>query len=240
MSSAGFDRRLGVVVCDHCGAIFDLTRRSDRASFTDTLDAPTETPALAPDRAPVALPEHFEVHHRGDGSLSVQWRWYQSQFIFIIIFAIGWDSFLALWYGAVLGHEEIPWMMVVLPLAHLAAGVGVTYWGLTGLLNRTCVTCTRHMLKVRHGPLPWFPQPTIPLQDLEQLYVERTVHHSEKSTTVHWNVMAVTREHSGVLLLEGLDTLQQALWLEQAIEDRLDIRDRPVAGEYLGEGTDQV
>jgi hypothetical protein len=52
--------------------------------------------------------------------------------------------------------------------------------------------------------------------------------------------MAVTREHTGVLLLERLDTLQQALWLEQELEERLDIRDRPVAGEYLGEETDQV
>ena len=46
-----------------------------------------------------------------------------------------------------------------------------------------------------------------------------------------YELRAVTRDHQGLLLLRGLHSLDQALWLEQEIELLLDIRDRPVAGE---------
>ena len=49
MGEASFDRRLGVVVCDHCGAIFDLTRQSDR-------DAATSASSPAPSRPELVAP----------------------------------------------------------------------------------------------------------------------------------------------------------------------------------------
>lgn len=238
MSSTGFDRRLGVVSCDHCGAIFDLTRRADRAQFTGELGAIEGTPP--PDRAPVALPDRFRIQRLGVNSMVVSWRWFRPTAIFMICFAIGWDSFLFFWYAGALTQDDISWLMVLFPLGHVAAGVGVTYAAIANLLNRTRVICNKTELKVRHFPMPWFPRPTIPVQDLEQLYVTRTAKHGKNGTTVTFNLLAVTRNHSGQTLLEGLDSLEQALWLEQEFEGLLDIRDRPVAGEYQGELNDQV
>lgn len=234
MRGTDFDRRLGVVVCSHCGAIFDLTKRTDRSAFTGELGPVSDAPP--PDRAPVALPERFSVDRVGDRSLVVRWRWFQPTALFLLAFAVAWDAFLVFWYGMALTGPDTPWLMVVFPLAHVAVGVAITYTSLASLLNQTRLVCTKGVLKVRHGPLPWYPQPTLPVRDLEQLYVQREVKHSKNGTTVKWHLRAVTRAHTGQPVVKGLDTLQQALWLEQELEDMLDIRDRPVAGEYRGEG----
>ncbi len=238
MRAASFDRRLGVVVCDHCGAIFDLTRRSDRATSAPELESAPRGPA--PTRAPVALPDRFRVDSGPGGMLVVSWRWFQLPMLFLLFFAIAWDSFLLFWYAMAFTQADAPWIMVVFPIAHVAAGVAITYGAIAGLVNRTRVLCSADTLKVRHGPLPWFPRPTIAVADLEQLYVERKVNHSKQSTTVTWNLLAVTRSHKGLPVVKGLDTMQQALWLEQELEQKLDIRDRPVAGEYRGDGSEQV
>ncbi len=238
MSGSSFDRRLGVVVCDHCGAMFDLTRRSTREAVPPpSLHASTPPPD---ERAPVALPERFSVSRRGRSSLTVQWRWFQPFFAMLMGFALLWLGIIATWYHNALQVPGAPMAAFVVPLLHLGVGIGLGYYGLAGLLNHTKLTCTQGMLKVRHGPLPWFPQPTIRVRDLEQLYVERKVHHHKKTTTVTWNLLAVTRDHRGLPVVNGLDSPQQALWLEQEIEEMLDIRDRPVAGEYRGEGLDRV
>lgn len=236
MRGDGFDRRLGVVVCAHCGAIFDLTRRADREAVLPELPVAPAGKAAGGARAPVALPAGMVVDRQGPGRLAVRWRWFQWPALFLLFFAVAWDSFLVFWYGIVFTMPDVPWIMAVFPLVHVAVGVAITYTAVAKLLNRTTVDCDGMALRVRHGPLPWWPQPTVPVAALEQLYVERKVKRGKNGTTVSWNLLAVTRDHSGLPLVTGLDDLDQALWLEQELEDGLGIRDRPVAGEYTGAG----
>lgn len=236
MDAGDLDRRLGIVTCSHCGAIYDLTRRTGRdAVLPDVSEALGKEEA--PERAPAALPPKFTLDHKGADRLQVRWRWFTTKGLFLLFFAIAWNAFLVNWYAIGLSADETDMFMFVFPLGHVAVGIGVGYAALANLLNRTVLTVTRGTLRVRHTPLPWWPAPTIPTKSLEQLYVERAVSHSKNGTTVRWVLRAVTREHTGLKLLPGLDELSQALWLEQEIEDVLGIRDRPVAGEYQpGEG----
>jgi len=109
--------------------------------------------------------------------------------------------------------------------------VAITYATLAGLLNRTTITVDAARLTVRHGPVPWRPLPTLARGEIEQLYVTREVSRGKNGVSVSFSVRAVTRGHSGLPLVKGLDQLDQALWLEQEFEQHLDLRDRPVAGE---------
>ena len=132
------------------------------------------------------------------------------------------------------GPGSMQLVMLLFPLVHVAVGVGITYRALAGLLNTSSVQVADRMLSVRHFPLPWWPAPKIPVDSLEQLYVSKKVKHGKNTATVTYELRAVTREHHGRKLLGGLQTLDQALWLEQEIELLLGIRDRPVAGEDKG------
>lgn len=227
LQATDLDRRLAIIACASCGSIFDLARRKDR----DTGAPEPERPA--PARAPVALPERFEVERHG-GRLKVRWRWFQAHLLMLVPFAIAWDAFLVNWYGIALKGEagEMNLIMVVFPIAHVAAGLAITYLAVANLINHSAVDVTAGTLRVRHGPLPWLPMPTLPARAIEQLYVTKKVRRNKNGTTVTYELRAITREHAGQLLLGGLPELEQALWLEQELEAHLDIRDRPVAGEH--------
>ncbi len=225
MAAGDLDRRLAVATCSHCGAIYDLASRADRAE-----------PAPAPLRAPVALPPRFTLDRRAD-SLVVRWRWFTPIALFSLFFCIAWNGFLVGWYGLATQGDApavVNIVMLLFPLGHVAVGLGLSYWTLAHLFNHTVVAVQQDQLTVRHGPIPWLPQPTLATRDIEQLYCTRKVNHGKNGTSVRYALRAVTRDHSGLLLLSGLADLDQALWLEQEIEGLLDLRDRPVAGEFKG------
>ena len=226
------DRRLGVATCSHCGAMFDLRSRASRRPEVDPSAgaAHASSEAAAPrERPEVPMPERFRVGRRGK-DLIVTWRWFKPVALFLLLFAVAWDSFLVVWYTLAL-EDGAPLFAILFPLGHVAVGVGITYIALTMLLNRTTVAVSGGMLTVRHGPLPWRPAPTIRAVDLEQLYVERVTKRSKNGTTVTFTVRAVTRDHKGQKVVTGLERLEQALYLEQQIERSLGIEDQPVAGE---------
>lgn len=237
LSGEDLDRRLAIITCRNCGSIFDLARRKDRESPAAEL-----APGPPPERAPAAMPVRFEVSEQsgqGGRRLTVTWRWFKPALLFLIPFAIAWDSFLVFWYAMALGFAGEPGMsegpgliMVIFPIGHVAAGVVVTYLAITNVVNKTQLKVTPASLSVRHFPIPGWPSPTVPVAQVEQLFVTRAVKRGKNGTTVTFELRAVTREHASLKLVTGLEELEQALWLEQEIERVLDLRDRPVAGEH--------
>jgi len=235
MSASDLDRRLGIVSCRHCGAIYDLTREDQRPLLETPAPPPPRRESM--DRAPAALPSKFVVDMSHGDRLRIRWRWFRPMALFLVFFCIAWDGFLVTWYGLGLAMGDAPLIMFLFPLVHVAVGVGLTYYTLALLVNTTTVAVSRGGLRVRHAPMPWAPSPTLRVTDLEQLYVERKVRHNKNGTSVTFQLMAVTRDHSGRKLVGGLEELGQALYLEQEIERTLGIRDRPVAGEHRGDST---
>ncbi|MBK8974298.1 MAG: hypothetical protein IPM29_00070 [Planctomycetes bacterium] len=230
------DRRLGVVTCGHCGGIFDLTRYERADGAEAGVAARPAEPAV--ERAPVALPERFTVD-RGAVGFRVSWRWFSPVAWFLLVFAIAWNGFLVGWYAIATGDVgpggPMRWVMVLFPLGHVAVGLGIGYFALAKLLNTTGVEVDAHELRVTHRPLPWRAPPRLPTADVEQLYVvQRVSHGKDGATSTSWDLCAVTRENAALKLIRGLEQLEQALWLEQEIERTLQIRDRPVAGEFRG------
>jgi hypothetical protein len=232
LQAEDLDRRLAIITCSRCGSIFDLARHKARAGA----DASARPESV--ERAPAALPQGFDLK-RSEDSFKISWRWFTAGKLLLIPFAIAWNAFLVGWYDTALSSDA-PWFMVVFPMAHVAAGIAIAWVAVANLVNRSWVTIEGGTLRVRHGPMPWWPRPTLPARDVEQLYCTRKVRQSKNGTSVTFELRAVTRDHAGQLLLGGLDKLEQALWLEQEIERRLDIRDRPVAGEVSKTGGVQL
>jgi hypothetical protein len=64
-------------------------------------------------------------------------RWFQPKAIFTMFFAIIWCGFLVVWYSIALQTPSPGGFMLWFPLLHVAVGVGLAYWSLAMLLNRT-------------------------------------------------------------------------------------------------------
>lgn len=182
------------------------------------------------ERARVPMPAGITVDDSGS-DLRLEYRWFKFVALFLVFFCAVWDGFLVFWYGTALSQKDTPWIMVLFPIGHLAVGVGLTYFTLCLFVNKTTVSITGYELRVRHGPLPWPGERTIPTSDLEQLYCEEVVSRNKNGTSISYKVHALDRHGGQVTLLSGLDDRTQARFIEQTVEDWLEIKDRPVDGE---------
>ena len=109
--------------------------------------------------------------------------------------------------------------------------VAVTYYALTGWFNVTDITATRQDITVKHKPLPWLGNKTINARDIKQLYGKEKVTTNRNSTSVSYEIHVITHSGADTTLVTGLETSQQALFIEQEIEKFLNIKNAPVRGE---------
>jgi len=177
----------------------------------------------------VGLPKNINVNHTGMG-LEVTRRWFSPKYIFLVFFAIFWNGFMIFWfYNAIKsGHYE----MALFGALHAIVGIGLIYTVLSGFLNKTHIVVDQSHLTIAHRPLPWLGNKNIKSYDLKQLYSKEKVGYSQKgSARVSYEIHAITRDDRNIKILSGLDSSEQALFIEQEIEKYLNIEDKKVRGE---------
>jgi hypothetical protein len=213
----------GIGRCRDCNRVFSLYDQI-RGQFTDGQGA------LRP-RPHVPLPVKLSLDATPT-TLTISWRWFHPAVLFLLFFVIAWDSFLVVWYGAAFSLSGPGvWLMTLFPIAHLAVGVGLTYFVVASFLNRTTISVEGGVLSVRHGPLPWRGNLSLPSRAVEQLYVAETSAGSGEDKARRLELRARLRDNSEKALLKSLTDASQALYLEQELERFLRIRDAEVAGE---------
>lgn len=210
---------LGIAKCRQCASVFN---------FLDRLDAVSAESARR-QRAAVPVPPRYQVESWGK-ELTIRKRWYKPFLFLMAFFCVVWNGFLVAWYTIALGTGA-PWIVKLFPLIHVAVGVGLTYATVCGFVNNTVIRVAGMTLSVRHGPLPWFGNRTLGTSELKQLYCTRTLRRNRRSVSERYALNAVLAQGQKVELLgHDLDE-EQALFLEQRIEDHLGIRDERVPGQ---------
>lgn len=227
---------LNVARCSHCSALTDLGGSTDTSEVQPpSAEAAGCTPRAAATgaRAEIPLPDGVRVEVFGT-DLTITRRWFSSSFYFLLLFCLFWDGFLFFWYtdGLSAGPRgNLNLMMLLFPLGHVAVGIGVTYLTLASLINRTLIQVAGGSLSIHHEPLPWPGRVCIPAADIEQVYCSERYYHSDNGSTFRHAVNAVLKNGRQIRLLKGLDDADQALYIEQIIEEHLGISDIPVDGE---------
>ena len=179
----------------------------------------------------IGLPDKLGLFHHGS-HIEIIRKWFGFQIVFATFFAIIWDGFIYNWYSMI-GENTDP-MAIYFPLLHVAAGIGITYYAIAGWFNQTRITVGRGKLIVRHEPLPWLGNTEIDTLNLKQLHTKEHITRGKNGTYVTYEVHATTHNGKNTKLVSGLDTSEQALYIEQEIEKYLGIKDIPVKGE-IGE-----
>lgn len=237
----GFDRRLAVVHCSHCGVMYDLTKSRAEANtlqnpVAQTSPDTTRTNKQNPEsgaeserevlqRPVAAMPAGFNVSR--NGKLTVRWNWRNAS----AMLGAGMAVFFNIVVIILLSSGRPGFVHIIFVLVAL----GVLYRASANLFNSTTITADENQLTVRHSPIPWFPAPTISSSSVEQLFVSEG--HTESKNgrrTPYYVLNAVLRDNSLKQLSSSLPDIEQALYLEQEFESVLHIRDRRVAGEVLG------
>lgn len=235
-----------VAKCRRCNAVFDLTAQLEASrGEVSGIDVAR---SQRPQRHEVAMPEGFRVVRGPNGgffgvgygngaqcprsSVTLVRRWFNPVAdLALLFFAVVWNAFLVFWYSAVLLMPNVPWIMVVFPIGHVAVGIGIGYRALAGLINRTTIAVTSEALSVRHGPLPWAGNRTLDANQVTQLYCMDKVTNTKNGTRTTWEVHANLANGSSLALVSGLTALNQALYIEQEVERALAIEDVRIPGE---------
>jgi hypothetical protein len=177
--------------------------------------------------ARIGIPERFEIQD-GPGTLRIQWKWPRLVAVPLAIFTVAWDGFLVSWYSNLLTQGNAPSAMFLFPIAHVAAGLVLPYLALAFFLNSTFVEVGEGTLRVTHRPLPFPGKRTLGASDIRQLFcVERT----GRKGSVTYDVMAQLASGRETKLVTGFSTDREARFIEQRIESRLGLANRPVSGE---------
>ncbi len=172
--------------------------------------------------------------------LSITYRWFSFVHIFLAFFCLIWDGFLVVWYSIAFASFNdsggASLIMILFPVLHLAAGVGLTYYTICGFFNRTYLRVDRQRLSISFKPLPWKGQIEFPSREIKQLFVKEKVSRGKNGNSYTYNLCMLSSSGKEKVLLSGdlLGGASQARFLEQKIEHFLGIQDFAVPGEYMG------
>ncbi len=197
--------------CRHCnGLVASEDRRRKRP------------PGSGAQVVPLPPSVTLQRHPRDDGQhalvLAVPWRlqspqdglrlfgWIVVASVVLAAIQLGNGKLLAFGYGA----------LVLL-------GMLLVRW-----INRTTIVVCKESIRVTHGPIPWRSR-TLAVRNLQQLYVNRRPIAQKR---FDYSVRALLEDGRDVVFLRGLKDPAAAFYLEQCIEQHLQIDDERVHGEY--------
>lgn len=164
----------------------------------------------------LGLPDKLEIFHRGS-SLAMVRKWFGWRVVCTAAFTL-------FWWNVSPGTQEPA--LIDAALLHVVVGIGLTYYVVAGWLNRTYILVKRDKITVRHAPLPWVGNKELESSMLKQLYAIETYYNNYVTCAIH----AITQQGRDIALIRNL-TREQALYIEQEVEEYLGIEDLPVKGE---------
>ncbi len=233
-----------IAVCKSCDNIF---------AFEDELTRPGEL-AVVPELKSIErdpdLPPRLkeEIYHIPPGievlkiesMLEIMINWRRSGKYFILFFAIMWNLMLGFMiisaFASGIGTEGFLLMLFMLPF--IGVGGYLLYSGLGQIFNTTYVTVNNRHLSIEHKPLNLLTKRDkfMNRENVEQLYVRRYSMGTSNGQKVYaYTVMIQLNDGKSHILVQGLRSLESARYIEQEIENYMNIEDKPVHGEWKGD-----
>jgi hypothetical protein len=214
------------VRCDECHTLFKI--HSDEASTS----GPSTKPKLAKPRLRVSMPKRIHVDEVG-GTLFIARSWRGLGAFAMIPFCLFWNGFIVMWFTTTISNGA--GVATLFGAVHAATGIYLLYSTIAKLFNTTTITVGGGLLRVQHKPIPWPGALTATTSEIDQLYCHEKVRRNKNTVTrtyeIHASLQGGIRTKK---LISGLSEADQALFLEQEIEEHLEIVDQNVPGSYVG------
>jgi hypothetical protein len=179
----------------------------------------------------MSLPGNFSLSE-GSQEIVIEKKWFSIAHLGTLLFALLWNGFTFFFYSLMMaGNVSV--IILLFPVLHIMVGLWLLYYSLCGFVNKTIIRANQHELSVRHVPLPWNGDKLIERACIQQLYILEQTKKHRGSIIYSYDVQVVIHNHRNISLIKGLDTPEEALFIEKKIEQFLRIEDRPVEGAYV-------
>lgn len=218
MSDEQINTSTGFATCTYCGATTvideDIVSRSDWSSQASRFDVP--------------MPSGFSVEP-ADGKLRIRRSWFRPAILFMALFTLVWNGFMVVWFS--MAMRSGAGFMAMFGLLHAGVGMFLLYTTAAAFINTTTITVGMSRLSVLHGPMPWPGSKTLATPDIAQLYTRKKIKTGKDSVKITYEVHVIGKDSRRIELIKGLDSEDDALFIEQEVEKYLGIKDQPVRGE---------
>lgn len=217
-----------VAKCRACGAVFGFDDQLDGSSKPAGAAAPTLPVVLPPDITVQqgAAPREGTYRAAGAiGELTITRRRSRAKAKGGLVFLVFWFSFLGFWFSQA-AAQGAPWIFFLFPILHVSAGLWLAYRVLCDLFNRTTIRIAGGRLTVQHEPIPMRGSCDLPIEEVRQLFTEEIADSKGVKT---YKVRIMTKGPT-LTLAADLDRADQALYLEQIVEEHLQIPDQRLPG----------
>jgi hypothetical protein len=180
----------------------------------------------------LGLPDKLKLLNHG-AHLEIVRKWFGTKTLFSALSLVFFGGFF---YNFFYNENSAAHFPILFLIPYGAAVIANVYTTMTGLLNSTHIIIGQGKLVVRHKPIPWLGNKNIDTSNFKQLYSIDKIHRSKNGSYQTYEVHAITRDDLTIKLVTGLETSEQALYVEQEVEKFLGIEDIPVKGEIGSSG----
>lgn len=209
--------RLAMARCGHCNSVFAIESSNPAA--------------VRSERAKVPLPQSITTTRKMDGTLEIIRSWKSATAFILIFFTLFWNGFMLVWFTIAIASGA--WEMALFGSIHAGIGLFLIYLTAASFLNRTYINVGQGLLSVSHKPLKWPGGGSYAATKIKQIYCKEKVSRNKNGTSTRYILRAITTDGTHHTILKGLEVIEQALFIEQQLEDHLRIRNEPVAGEAV-------
>ncbi len=208
-----YDEERGTIRCGYCGTLM-LPPRAQRPGFMP--------------RPPVALPERMSLEQTPRGLVITRLWWHPGALVLGPVMIL-WSWMLFRSFSDLRASHA---GSVIVPAVAMGGALALCYYALARIINRTRIEVSQSGVTVSHGPLPWAGWRQIHAGQIDQLYCKEHLRRTRSGVTTLYEVWAaLTTGQQSRLVRCGLQP-EQALYIEQQIEQHLDLKDRAMPGEY--------
>lgn len=175
----------------------------------------------------IEIPKNMHLREKAH-SLEFEYSWYKTKYI-IAIFAAPLFAFFLVKSEYINGDFN---QFTIPVLVLTAASIVVIYYCIAKLMNTTRISVSHEEIKVNHGPIPFSKNLVLRKEDLTQLYVtQHRIGHRYNLYATTYQINAILTNKDIITLVKGLHQPEQGRFIENKIEDFLDITDIHVEGE---------
>jgi hypothetical protein len=211
-----------IAKCHHCHTVFGFEAQVRQAERQ---------------RTEVLLPPGIDAaSFLSELDIQINWRKTSSN-SFFLFFTLFWNAIVIPFaIGAIITGN---WMILLFLSVHLLIGLSFLYITLSVFLNTTYVTINSREIRVEHKPLkmPFYPDRTVSIERVKQLFIDKYVQSKTNGKPNYsYGVYAHLVDENHIKLIRGLKNPDQARYIEQEMERFLNIEDKAIEGEWVGNG----
>lgn len=184
--------------------------------------------------SPPDLPLGVELQ-RSDSELDILLYWNTvvgtPMFRFFTFFTIFWNAIVTLFVVVIIAVGE--YLALLFLSIFIIVGVGLIYYQISQLWNRTRIHVQRGLIQIDHGPLP-IPgkkDQTLKAEEISQMYVAEYEYGQVNGVPQMACKLIIVKNDGTEITLLGGQEHEPLYFMEKQIEHFLGIKDRRMSGE---------